>query len=66
MQLEGGEIGDEVLPLQSSKWRFFERRTVMESRVCLREKVGPNWSDRPMRVDCAVLPGFPEAALTIS
>jgi len=62
---EEGRLGSAVLPLQESKWRFL-RRMVMESRVCLRDRVGFSCSDSPITIQCAVLPGYSEAALTIS
>jgi hypothetical protein len=51
--------------LYKSKWSFL-RRTVMESRVCLRDEVGLTCSDHPINRHCAFLPGYSEAALTIS
>ena len=38
-----------------------ERQSLFEG-----ETVGLSWSDRPISAYCAVLPGNPEAALTIT
>lgn len=59
-----GRLGSVVLPLQESKWRFLREDSDGEQSLSEGES-GLSWSNRPIRAHCAVLPGTPEAALTI-